>query len=89
MTKADEDLKAVVEMLDDLIGDQSIPRNLRKVINETKEKLLNKKEGLDLRIASAIFALEDLVNDPSLPIHARSSIFTIIGRLESISSSIS
>ncbi|MCI4435047.1 MAG: UPF0147 family protein [Thermoplasmata archaeon] len=89
MSKTDEELKAVLDMLDDLIGDQSIPRNLRKVITETKEKLLNKKESLDLKIASAIFALEDLVNDPSLPIHARSSIFTIIGRLESISSSIS
>ncbi|HEU13234.1 MAG: UPF0147 family protein [Thermoplasmata archaeon] len=89
MSKAEEELRAVIEVFDDLIGDQSIPRNLRKVITETKEKLMSKKDSLDLRIASAIFALEDLVNDPSLPIHARSSIFTIIGKLESISSSLS
>ncbi len=89
MVKEEDELKVVFEMLDDLIGDQSIPRNLRKVVTETKEKLMSKKEGLDLRIASAIFTLEDLVNDPNLPIHARSSIFTIIGKLESISSSIS
>ncbi|MEL9998889.1 MAG: UPF0147 family protein [Thermoplasmata archaeon] len=89
MVKEEDELKTVFEMLDDLISDQSIPRNLRKIITDTKEKLQNKNKGLDLRIASAIFTLEDLVNDPNLPIHARSSIFSIIGKLESISSSIS
>ncbi|MGC8564810.1 MAG: UPF0147 family protein [Thermoplasmata archaeon] len=89
MPKIDEDLNNILILLEDLIGDQSIPRNLRKSVNEAKERLNNKKEGLDLRVAGAIFILEELVNDPSLPIHARGSIFTIIGKLEALSSSLS
>lgn len=89
MPGTDEDLNNIITLLDDLIGDQSIPRNLRRSVNGAKERLMNKKESLDLRIAGAIFILEELVNDPNLPIHARSSIFTIIGKLEALSSSIS
>jgi len=83
-----KELDNIIVLMDDLIGDQSIPRNLRKKITEAKERLLNKNEEIDLRVAGAIFILEDLVNDPSLPIHARSSIFTIIGRLEAFSASL-
>ncbi len=83
-----KDLENIVVLIDDLIGDQSIPRNLRKKVSEAKDRLQNKNEAIDLRVAGAIFILEDLVNDPSLPIHARSSIFTIIGRLEAFSNSL-
>ncbi|MGC8662912.1 MAG: UPF0147 family protein [Thermoplasmata archaeon] len=89
MSKTDEDLNNILILLDDLVSDQSIPRNLRKSANDAKERLNNKKEGMDLRISGAIFILEELVNDPSLPIHARSSIFTIIGKLEALSGAIS
>jgi len=81
----DEDLKSVNELLDDIINDQSIPRNLRKNFIEAKKRLNNNKESADLRIAGALFIMEEVVNDSTLPIHARSTIYNIIGKLEALS----
>jgi len=44
MPKIDEDLNNILILLEDLIGDQLIPRNLRKSLNEEKERLKKLKE---------------------------------------------
>jgi len=69
-------------MLDDLISDYSIPRNIRKNIQAAKVKLTQDKGSLDLRAASSISTLDEIVNDPNTPSHARTLLYTIMGKLE-------
>ncbi len=84
----DENLYSeVLALMDELSEDTSIPRNIRKMSSDSKEKLLNEKESLDLRCATVISELDDISNDPNVPSHGRAAIYTIISKLESLSKS--
>lgn len=58
-------LKQIVDVLDQLADDTSVPRNIRRGANDAKEKLLRQDEALDVKAASAIFILDELANDPT------------------------
>ncbi len=77
----------VLALMDDLAEDTSIPRNIRKMSSDSKEKMLDEKESLDLRCATVISELDDITNDPNVPSHGRAAIYTIISKLESLSKS--
>ncbi len=71
-----------VKMLDDLIADFSIPRNIRKNIQTIRTKLATDKTPVDVRAASSVIALDEIVNDPNMPSHARTAVYMIMGKLE-------
>lgn len=77
-------LKQVMEVLDQLAEDTSVPRNIRRGATNAKELLLKKQDALDVRVASAIFILDELANDPNIPLHGRTLIWNIISQLETI-----
>ncbi len=79
-----EELKQISEILDQINEDTSIPRNIRRGANECKDLLLVSEDEIDVRIASSIFKLEILADDPNIPLHGRILIWNIISRLESI-----
>lgn len=74
----------IIQVLDQLAEDTSVPRNIRRGAKESKERLLNDKEALDVRTASATSILDDLANDPNIPLHGRTLIWNIISQLETI-----
>ncbi|MEM0133124.1 MULTISPECIES: UPF0147 family protein [Acidiplasma] len=77
----------ILELMDELAEDTSIPRNVRKTSSDSKEKLQNGKESLDLKCATIISKLDDISNDPNVPSHGRAAIYTLISKLESLSKS--
>ena len=77
-------LENVAAILDMLSEDTSVPRNIRKGAKDSKERLFGSKEALDLRCASVGSVLEDLANDPNIPLHGRTLIWNATSILESI-----
>jgi len=77
-------LKQIIDVLDQLADDTSVPRNIRRGATSAKDRLLQSKEPLDVRAASAIFILDDLANDPNIPLHGRTLIWNIISQLETV-----
>lgn len=77
-------LKHIIEVLDQLSEDTSVPRNIRRGATSAKDRLLQTKEALDVRAASAIFILDELANDPNIPLHGRTLIWNVISQLETI-----
>jgi len=73
-------LRSLVELADDA----SVPRNVRRGALATRDELAKPAVPLDVRIASAVYALDDLANDPNLPTHGRTAIWSIISSLESV-----
>lgn len=80
-------IKQVSDAMDMLAEDTSVPRNIRKGAADAKARLLDTKDALDVRAASAINILDDLANDPNVPLHARTLIWQIISQLEMIGQS--
>ncbi len=77
-----QQIRNLIDVLDQLADDTSVPRNIRKGATEAKGFLLNEAEQLDVRAASATYLLDDLANDPNLPLHARTLIWNIVSQLE-------
>ncbi|MDX1798848.1 MAG: UPF0147 family protein [Candidatus Lokiarchaeia archaeon] len=74
----------VCDGLDMLNEDNSIPRNIRRGAEEIKNMLLNDNDALDVRVASATTRLDELANDPNIPLHGRTLIWNIMSRLEEL-----
>lgn len=64
--------------------DNSIPRNIRRGAEEVKQILLKQDDPIDLRVASATSILDELANDPNIPLHGRTLIWSIMSRLEEL-----
>ncbi len=80
----DPPVQRVLASLVALAEDGSVPRNIRRGAFSAKEELTKHRVSLDMRIASAVYVLDDLANDPNLPTHGRTAIWSIISSLESI-----
>ncbi len=80
----EEKLEQIIVVLDQLAEDTSVPRNIRRGAVECKERLQKKEEALDVRTASAIFKLDEMANDPNIPLHGRTLIWNIISQLEQV-----
>lgn len=82
--ETEEKLKHILEVLGQLSEDTSVPRNIRRGALNAKELLVNKEEALDVRVASATFILDELANDPNIPLHGRTLIWNVISQLETV-----
>ena len=80
----DVKLKQVIDVLDQLSEDTSVPRNIRRGAADSKTRLLKTSEPLDVRVAGAISIMDDLANDPNIPLHGRTLIWNIISQLETV-----
>ena len=70
--------------LDMLFEDSSIPRNIRRGAEEVKIVFLDESDPLDVRVATATSRLDELANDPNIPLHGRTLIWNIMSKLEEI-----
>jgi len=77
-------VQRVFESLAELADDATVPRNIRRGAQSARDALSKPRVALDVRIASAVYVLDDLANDPNLPTHGRTAIWSIISSLESI-----
>ena len=82
--KPSEVLRQCIDVLDRIISDDSVPRNIRRSADNIKNVLSNEKESLSRRAATVISNLDDIGNDPNVPIHTRTLIWGLSSRLESI-----
>ncbi len=77
-------LKQILDVLDQLAEDTSVPRNIRRGATDAKGRLLQTDEAMDVKAASATSILDELANDPNIPLHGRTLIWNIISQLETV-----
>ena len=78
-----QEINAVIELMDAVIGDYSVPRNIRAAVEEAKQKIQASEEKT-VAISTAIYKLDDISNDINMPSHTRTEIWGIISELEAI-----
>lgn len=71
------------EILDEVAGDSTVPRNIRRAAEEAAERLKREDQGLSVRVNAATALLDDVSNDPNMPFHTRTQIMQAAGLLES------
>lgn len=73
----------VIELIDTVAEDTSVPKNIRRALAEAKLRLRGTDE-LSTRVSVAVYAIEAVSEDINMPMHARTQIWTILSALESI-----
>jgi hypothetical protein len=84
MQAVDKRLDQICDGLNMISEDSSIPRNIRRGAEEIKQLLLKLDDPIDLRVSSASIRLDELANDPNIPLHGRTLIWNIMSRLEEL-----
>ncbi|MEA2074947.1 MAG: UPF0147 family protein [Euryarchaeota archaeon] len=80
----EEIVKRCAEMFEEIIGDITVPRNIRRSTSEVKDKLLNGDESLAVRVAAVISDLDELATNQNIPSHTRALVWSIVSQLETI-----
>ena len=76
-------LKPITDMLDSLIGDASVPRNVRNILADAKRKLAESDDPV-AGMSGAIYDLDAVSNDINLSMHARTLVWNLLSELESV-----
>ncbi|MEM3422278.1 MAG: UPF0147 family protein [Candidatus Bilamarchaeaceae archaeon] len=79
----EKSLKAVHDMMEEMLQDTTIPKNIRKAISEAKTRIEGNDE-LSVKISASIYLIESVSNDINMPPHARTQLWAIMGALESV-----
>ena len=81
---AENVIKQCVEVLERIMSDDTVPRNIRRSADSVKSTLLNDQDSEAIRAASAISILDEISNDPNIPLHTRTLIWNVASQLETI-----
>lgn len=76
-------VEEIIEMIDNVVDDTSVPKNIRRSLTEAKERLKGDEE-LSTRSSAAVYAIEAISEDINMPMHARTQIWAILSALESL-----
>jgi uncharacterized protein (UPF0147 family) len=79
-----EVIKQCTEVLDRIISDDSVPRNIKRSADNIKTVLSNEKQSFSKRSAMVSSNLDDMGNDPNIPNHTRTLVWGLSSKLESI-----
>ncbi len=74
-------LGEIVELIDGVISDSSVPKNIRRAMTEAKDRLQSVDE-LTVKVSAAIYLIESVSEDVNMPPHARMQIWSIMSALE-------
>lgn len=77
------DYTQVVALLDQIINDRTVPKNIRKAAEDSKI-VLQGTEPDEVKISTAINTLDEITNDPNMPIYARTRIWSVASMLEEL-----
>ena len=61
-----------------------MPKNIRTIIQQVGADLNNEKNDTAVRINSGVSLLDEVSNDPNIPIYTRTQIWNIVSMLEVI-----
>ena len=81
---AEEEIQGVIEFLDDLKEDSSIPKNVKECLTTIIEDLKNKTD-VSIRVNKALHELDDIADDPNLQSFTRMQVWNVVSMLEKIS----
>ncbi|HIH40178.1 MAG TPA: hypothetical protein HA341_04770 [Halobacteria archaeon] len=85
MSTKEEIIKECADIIEKIITDTSVPKNIRRVVGEVRSIILDRSKEVPMRATTAISMLEDISNDSNMPLPTRTKIWEIISLLETIS----
>ena len=81
---SNQNIEEVCEILDYIMNENSVPRDIREAANESSQLLKDDEKDQSVRISTVLGKLDEISNDPNIPVHARTLIWEVLSKLEAI-----
>lgn len=81
---SNQNIDEVCEILEYIMNENSVPRNIREAANESNKLLKDETKDQSVRISTVLGKLDEISNDPNIPVHARTLIWEVLSKLEAI-----
>ena len=81
---SNQNIDEVCEILEYITNENSVPRNIREAANESSKLLKDEEKDQSVRISTVLGKLDEISNDPIIPVHARTLIWEVLSKLEAI-----
>ena len=81
---SEQTIKEVSEILEFISENNSVPRNIREAASESNVILNDEEQDQSVKISTVLGKLDDISNDPNIPVQARTLIWEVLSKLESI-----
>ncbi|MCD4739573.1 UPF0147 family protein [archaeon] len=80
---AKKELEEVMAVMEEVVTDFAVPRNIKRSVEQAKN--LVKKDGAnEVEFTSAIYLLDESLNDINMPFHTRTELMAVISKLEKV-----
>jgi uncharacterized protein (UPF0147 family) len=80
----EEQIKSLMEVIEELQEEASIPKNVKDKFNSTISALKGSGD-VSIRVNKALHELEEIADDPNLQPYTRTQIWNIVSMLEKLS----
>ncbi|MCS7106531.1 MAG: UPF0147 family protein [Acidilobaceae archaeon] len=77
-------IKYAVALLSAIVNDTAVPRNIRRAAVNALTQLRDAKLSPGVRAANAVSILDEVSQDPNMPMHTRTRMWQIISVLETV-----
>ena len=74
----------VIDFLDQIEKDLSVPRNVRIKIKEASEALRDNNKEIAVKINKALQQIDEISDNQNIPSYTRTQIWNIVSKLETI-----
>lgn len=83
MTSDNEQVEQIIDLIEELKTDSSIPKNLIIKLNNINS-ILEGEGDTSIKVDKVIHILDDLTNDANLPSYTRTQLWNVVSLLEMI-----
>lgn len=80
--KKDSNLQNAIAVLEAVSTDTAVPKNVRKNAQDIIARLNNGIQPFQVRLNSTMQLLDEMSNDPNIPLHTRTQLWQIASLLE-------
>jgi len=84
LCRGEKNLLKVDYLLNGMINDRGVPRNIKRVASKGIEELKREDDSPAVLASSVMYMITDLSQDANIPFHSRTTIYRIISLLENI-----
>lgn len=81
MAEKQQGYDEIIILLEQIIDDRTVPKNIRKAAEDSKI-ILSGADSAEVKISTAIGILDEITNDPNMPMYTRTQIWNAVSILE-------
>jgi len=80
---SDTHLQNIIASLAQIQEDKTVPKNVREKITNSIQ-MLSEDKNLKVKVNKSLQELDEISNDPNLPVYTRTQIWNIVSLLETM-----